>query len=843
MAKKKRQRTKDTSQQKLIQQIGGAVLSDQEIGLEKNINKQEKTKVVPEPIHTHRKRRLLLFIFSLILILVVSLSAMLFFVLKDIPSPKTLSSGQFAVSTHIYDRNSTLLYDIYADQNRTPVKLADLPVYVKQATISIEDKNFYHHFGIDFTGVLRAFLTNLTGRRLEGGSTITQQLVKIALLTPKRDLPRKIREAALAIVTETLYTKDQILEMYMNFAPYGGTAYGIEQASRLYFNASAKNLSLPQAAFLAGLPQAPTRYSPFGSYPELANERKKEVLRRMREDGYINKDQEQKADDEELAFASPNVPIRAPHFVLWVKDLLVNQYGEQVVERGGLRVTTTLDLPLQEKAEASVSAELSTLAKLKVGNGAALVTNPGTGEILSMVGSRDYFDLEHHGNVNVTMRPRQPGSSIKPLMYASGFSTGKLTPSTMWLDIPTCFKVLGQPDYCPKNYDGKFHGPQQIRFALGNSYNIPAVKSLAFLGVDDMIATASAMGITTFTDPSRYGLSLTLGGGEVTMADMATAFGTLANNGVRVPLNPFLKIEDFKGNVLYERPEADRRSALQKMFDAQKGAEGDESSGPTPSSGQNEGGGTLQPTFPEFSQLSQAIPPEAAYLISHILLDNNARASAFGSSSKLSIPNQVVSVKTGTTNDLKDNWTFGYTPERLTAVWVGNNDGSAMNQALVSGVTGAAPIWNDIMRFVLKDRKSVWPEKPDGVVGRDVCAVNGKLPTPDAPCDTRHEFFWEKFLPDNNGPSQKDIVIRKDTSLPVDPNIPLDQQGETELQSHAVLSDPLVTDFCMDCTWPTTQDLNPDGSVKETHVSYPISIIDMQKIHPADKSKSVDKSN
>ncbi len=724
--------------------------------------------------------------------------------LRDVPSPTKLASGEFPVSSQIFDRSGELLYEIYADQNRTPIKLADLPPQVKQATLAIEDKNFYRHFGVDVFAVIRAAVRNFQSTinhqssiiNLQGGSTITQQLVKMTLLTPERSLSRKIREAALAVATEVLYSKDQILEMYLNHAPYGGTAYGIEQAAKRYFGKHAKDLSLPEAALLSGLPQAPTTYSPFGSRPENAKDRQLQVLRRMREDKYITAQQEKGAGEAILAYSTEDIPIRAPHFVLWVKDLLIEKFGQKTVEGGGLRVTTTLDLAVQETAQASVSAEVKKLRTLRVGNGAALVTNPGTGEILAMVGSKDYFDTEGDGNVNVTIRPRQPGSSIKPLMYAAGLSTGKLLPSTMWLDIPTCFRVPGQPEYCPKNYDGEFHGPVQVRFALGNSYNLPAVKSLAYIGVEDMIATASAMGISTFTDTSRYGLSLTLGGGEVTMLDMATAFGTLGNNGVKVPLDPFLRIENYRGEILYQRS-AEERSLLAVR-------QGDSS-----------------------SEIKQVIPPEAAYLVSHILLDNNARTAAFGPSSQLVIPGQVVAVKTGTTNDLRDNWTLGYTPERLVAVWVGNNDNKPMNQSLVSGITGAAPIWHDIMSQLLKGRKPIWPEKPEDIVGRDVCNLTGFLPTPENSCDTRHEFFWEKFLPEDNRPGQREIWIRKDTGAPVDPAIPLDQQGELELQTHTVISDPLVREFCLDCAYPVEQELNPDGTVKEERINYPGSVIDM----------------
>ncbi len=776
----------------------------------------------PRAKETKRWRKTIIYSLVLASLLVI----ISIYLLKDVPSPAKLASGEFPVSTQIFDRNGELMYEIYADQNRTPIKLTDLPQYVKQATISIEDKNFYRHLGIDIFGVVRAAIKTLTGQRLEGGSTITQQLVKMTLLTPERSLSRKVREAALAVATEVLYSKDQILEMYLNHAPYGGTAYGIEQAAKRYFGKHAKDLTLPEAALLSGLPQAPSAYSPFGSRPENAKERQLQVLRRMREDKYITSDQEKQAAETVLDYSTADIPIRAPHFVLWIKDLLIEKFGQKQVEGGGLRITTTMDISIQETAQASLSAEVKKLKNFRVGNGAAVVTNPGTGEILAMVGSKDYFDMENDGNVNVTIRPRQPGSSIKPLMYASGLSTGKLTPATMWLDIPTCFAVPGQPEYCPKNYDGAFHGPVQVRFGLGNSYNLPAVKSLAYIGVEDMIATASGMGISTFTDPSRYGLSLTLGGGEVTMTDMATAFGTLANNGVKVPLDPFLRIENYRGEVLYEYSEQERRENLLWVVGCGSSCEGvDELNtkiNPFPSSRPN------SQLITHNSQPVRAIPSEAAYLVSHILLDNNARSAAFGPSSQLIIPGQVVSVKTGTTNDLRDNWTLGYTPELLTAVWVGNNDNKPMNQSLVSGITGAAPIWHDIMTQLLKGRKPIWPEKPEDIVGRDVCNLTGFLPTPEQSCDTRHEFFWEKFLPENNRPAQREIWIRKETGTPVDPAIPLDQQGELELQTHTVISDPLVPEFCLDCAYPLIQELNPDGSVKEERINYPGSLIDIK---------------
>ena len=705
------------------------------------------------------------------------------FLFKDIPNPTSLTKGPGAISTQILDRNGKLLYEVYREQNRNPIKIADLPDYVKQATISIEDKNFYRHFGLDFLGIARAAFNTLTGRRLEGGSTITQQLVKNTLLAdPKRTITRKIREAVLSLITEVVYSKDQILELYLNYAPYGGTAYGIETAAGVFFNKSARDLTLAEAALLAGLPQAPTKYSPFGANPDLAINRQAQVLRRLVEDGYISQEQAAAAKEEKLNFATKRIEINAPHFALWVRDFLVDKYGEDLVNLGGLRVTTSLDLSLQEYAQASLSAEIKKLGRLKISNGAALVTKPATGEILAMIGSADYFNLENDGNVNVTTRPRQPGSSIKPLNYAVGLMTG-WTASTMFLDLPTCFSVTAQPLYCPRNYDNTFRGATQMRLALGNSLNIPAVKMLALNGLESFVATASAMGISTFTDPSHYGLSLTLGGGEVTMADMAVAFGTFANAGVTVPLNPILKVETFNGEVLEEFHPDEVSQYVSSL---------------------HENWTTFwRRDHPFVAELASAkvrvtLPEEVAYIISDVLADNNARQDAFGPNSQLVIPGRTVSVKTGTTNDLRDNWTIGYTPDVLTATWVGNNDNSSMSY-VASGVTGASPIWNRIMRRVLADQKDHPAAIPDGVVSRSVCTVTGLLPTDQDPCEVRGELFVKDIFPAANIATQKQIWVRRSDKYPL---LPGDQTIDLDLEMHAVLSDPLVRDFCLDCVYP-----------------------------------------
>ncbi|MDZ7586716.1 MAG: transglycosylase domain-containing protein, partial [Patescibacteria group bacterium] len=382
-----------------------------------------------------KKQKLALFIFSGLIIL--------FLIFRGLPSPAKLSSDEFPVSTQILDRHGHLLYEIYADQNRTPIQLTDLPDYVKQATIAIEDKNFYKHHGFAWEGITRAFLNTVFKKNLQGGSTITQQLVKTTLLTPDRTLKRKLREALLSLATEIRYSKDTILEMYLNHIPYGGTSYGIEQAAQTYFGKGALNLNLAEAALLAGLPQAPTRYSPFGVNPGLAQERQRQVLKRMLEDGYISQENYQQALNSPLDYAPQTQSIKAPHFSLYIKELLVDKYGETLVEKGGLRVTTSLDLDLQEYAESAIATEVAKLQKANVSNAAALITIPRTGEILAMIGSNNYFDETIDGNVNITTRLRQPGSSIKPINYAVGLLKG-FTLSTMFLDVPVCFNVPGQ---------------------------------------------------------------------------------------------------------------------------------------------------------------------------------------------------------------------------------------------------------------------------------------------------------------------------------------------------------------------------------------------------------------
>lgn len=612
----------------------------------------------------------------------------------------------------------------------------------------------------------------------------------------------------LTIGTELIYTKNEILEMYLNHIPYGGTAYGIEAAAQKFFGKSAAQLSLAEAALLAGLPQAPSRYSPFIN-PEQAKARQTEVLRRMVEDKYITQTEAEAALAAPLIYMPAATNIRAPHFVFYVKNLLEEKYGLQKVERGGLRVKTTLDLSIQEYAQASVAGEINSLSKYKISNGAALVTKPSTGEILAMVGSKDYFDTTNDGQVNLTIRLRQPGSSIKPINYVTALQLKKLTAASLLIDTPTCFLSVGQPSYCPKNYDGGFRGPVTFRNALANSYNIPAVKILALNSLESMMATASAMGITSLVDPSRYGLSLTLGGGEVTMVDMATAFGTLANQGVRVPLTPILEVKDYTGKTLESFDPEITATELKSFFD-----ETDEKS--------NLVGETR-------IRLYRALNREPAYIMADIMADNTARSAAFGSNSKLRIKNKTVSVKTGTTNDIRDNWTIGFTPEFLTAVWVGNNDSTPMNPYLVSGVTGAAPIWNDIMSHLLADREDVTQPKPSGIETISVCRETGAAPVAQTQCSGQKELFWSEKLPSQPQVERKNIWVYKDSDQPAFMTSVTDHKSIEvnpdliELREHSVMSDGFVVDYCLDCAPPP-----PDEKGK---ISWPHINVDMNKFY------------
>lgn len=642
--------------------------------------------------------------------LLLIFGAVIFFA-TQIPSPQDLTNRDVAQATKIYDRNGELLYDIYQNQNRTPIKLEDIPEHVKQSTIAIEDKDFYTHGGFSLVGITRSLFDLAVHRRVEGGSTLTQQLIKNALLSGERTLVRKLKEFILAVQVERIYSKDQILEMYLNEIPYGGTAYGIEAAANLYFGKSAKDLNLAEASLLAGLPQRPSVYSPYGSKPELAKVRQEAVLRRMVEDGYISEEEAETAEAQQLTYrtAQNEVGFKAPHFVLYVKEKLIEQFGDVLVEQGGLRVTTTLDYKLQDMAQKIVKEEVEKLKSSKVGNAASVVMDAKTGEIRALVGSKDYFGRSEpencqegksctfEPNVNAAISLRQPGSATKPVNYAKALEKG-YTANSLLLDVKTEFPGGNMPKYVPVNYDGQYRGPQQVRYALGNSLNIPAVKMLAQNGVKDVMELGYKMGLMSWEpteeNVNSVGLSLTLGGREVRLLDLTVAFATLADKGRAHDPISILKVTDAKGKVLFEYKPQEGRKVLDDGV---------------------------------------------AFIVSDILSDNGARTAVFGPNSILNVPGKTVAVKTGTTDEKRDNWTVGYSPSFVAGVWVGNNDNTPLDPKIASGVTGASPIWNRIMREVLKDKPNESFERPGNVAQMDVDGLMPGLPHGGSP--TRKEYF------------------------------------------------------------------------------------------------------
>ncbi|MEI7452257.1 MAG: penicillin-binding protein [Candidatus Falkowbacteria bacterium] len=573
---------------------------------------------------------------------------------SGLPNPNQLINREVAQSTKIYDRTGqNLLYEISGDQKRTLVKISDLPNYVKQATISVEDKDFYKHGGISVWAMIRTMITNIIFRRSAGGSTLTQQFVKNAILSNEKTFTRKLKEIILAIRIEQKFSKDEILQMYLNEIPYGSNAYGVEAAAQKYFKKQAKDLTIAEAAVLAALPQAPSRYSPYGPNKQLLLDRQKYILGLMAEQGYITKDQADTAKKEVIKFAPPDSNMIAPHFIMYIKDQLAEKYGEQAIEQGGLKIITTLDLYKQKIAEEVITQKTENYkTKYNASNAALVSIDPKTGQILAMVGSRDYFDDSIDGQVNIATSLRQPGSSIKPLVYATLFGKG-YTPNTILFDVNTNFSNNGTP-YEPHDYDLKERGPVSIRTALAGSLNIPAVKALYLAGVKNVTDLAAKFGYTTLTNPDRYGLSLVLGGGEVKMLEHVNAFGVFAREGEYHQVASILRVEDKDGKVLEEYKD----------------------------------------------QKDMVLDPKIAEEVNSILTDNAARTPIFGAKNFLTLPDRLVAAKTGTTNDFKDAWTMGFTPSLVTGVWVGNNSSVSMKKGSDGSIV-AAPIWNEYMKRVL----------------------------------------------------------------------------------------------------------------------------------------------
>lgn len=663
--------------------------------------------------------------FFAVIAMVLSIPVVFLWFSRDLPTPGKIVESKVKDATRIYDRTGkVMLYSVYEEQNRTYIKLDQMPEHLKNATIAIEDEDFYENKGFSPIAYLRVVKNAILGRGLAGGSTISQQLVKNVLLSNERSLPRKAKELILSIQVNQRFSKDQILELYLNNIPYGGTAVGAEAAAQQYFGKEAKRLDLAESAFIAGLPQSPTAYSPFSGNKYYVD-RTEAVLKQMVANKYITKEESEKALEKikNYKFSQRATAIKAPHFVMYVRELLVRDFGERMVNTGGLQVITTLDYELQKDAEQIVKEEVENLKDYKVGNGAAMITDPKTGEILAMVGSKDYFDEENDGNFNVAVSgKRQPGSSLKPVIYAEGFEKG-YTPASVLMDVSTEFPTDDptEPMYIPVNYSGKFSGPMQVRFALGNSANIPAVKMLAQVGIRDAMQKAYEMGIEewepTNENMRNVGLSLVLGGRETTLFEEMTAYGVFANKGKRQDLRSIMKVTDQKGKTLYEAKEKEGQQVLSE---------------------------------------------EAAFLISHILLDNNARIAEFGQNSTLRIPGKTVAVKTGTTDEKRDNWTVGYTPSYVVGVWVGNNDYTPMNQRIASGLTGASSIWNKLIRRVLGDKEDEQFEVPPNVEAVQIDAFSGGLPVDGQP--TRVEYFIKGTQPTTRSPIlQREFYVFKES--------------------------------------------------------------------------------
>lgn len=642
----------------------------------KQRNRLQKMKAEKKPFSKKRILKWCLGLFVAGSIFLVIFTAV---ISRDLPDPDRLTDRTVAQSTKIYDRTGQhLLYEIYADERRTIIELDQIPKALINGVIATEDKKFYEHMGIRPLSILRAFVYGVfTKQRIAGTSTLTQQLVKNAILTDERSLTRKVKEAVLSVRLEQKYTKDQILKIYFNEIPYGSTNYGVEAAAQSYFGKKASELDLAESATLAGIPKAPTTYL---NDLEKLKTRRDFVLRRMFEEGYITEEEKNKAQEKTLEIKQRYTDIKAPHFVLHTREQLVKQFGETLVDTGGLKVITTLDWEKQQLAEKAIKEVGDTVLKQAGGNNAALVSmDPKTGQILAMVGSRDFYDKSINGQFNVaTLGRRQPGSSIKPIIYAAAFEKG-YTPNTILYDVVTNFSLGGKP-YTPHNYDLSEHGPTTMRRALQGSLNIPAVQTLYLVGVDKAIEFANRMGYKEF-NKDTVGLSLVLGGGEVNMIEHAAAFGVFANGGVKPEENAtILKVEDSKGNTLYE-------------WKNKKG--------------------------------KQVVTPELAALMSNVLSDDASRAYIFGAGSVLTLPGRPAAAKTGTTNGYVDAWTVGYTPQLVTAVWAGNTDNSPM-KAGFGGSMVAGKMWNEYMKEALKNEPVVgFPAPP--AIHADKAILNGAL--------------------------------------------------------------------------------------------------------------------
>ncbi|HNU05724.1 MAG TPA: PBP1A family penicillin-binding protein, partial [Anaerolineae bacterium] len=672
------------------------------------------------------------------------------------PADQLVTLTTHGENTRIYARDGSLLQAPLAPNDPTAglrrrVPLAEISPFLVDAVIATEDSNFYEHRGVDPVALGRAiFRAVQTQGPVVGTSTISQQLAKLVFLSPERSLTRKVKEAILAAEITRRYSKDEILEIYLNEIYYGNMAYGIEAAARLYFNRAASELSLAQAALLAGLPQAPAAYDPLQN-PDAAKSRQADVLRLMVEHGAITAEQADAAWREPLAYYGGGLEStrldKAPHFVMTVRSEIERLYGPELLYRGGLQIYTSLDPTLQAEAEQQVQAGVAELQGRNVSNGALVAQDPRTGEILAMVGSADFNNAEISGQVNVATSPRQPGSTVKPFTYLATFERPNdwWTVATLIDDVRTEFDDgAGRPPYVPVNYDGREHGQVSVRSALANSYNIPAVKALQHVGVNALLNVAQRFGMTTLTRPDHppYGLSLTLGGGEVTLLELTNAYGALANGGVYTPPTPILCVLDANGATLErvdvpDLPEACRNAPLASRAVQRQPAQ------------------------------NRVATPEHSYLLTDILKDNEARTPAFGANSWLQI-GRPAAVKTGTTNDVRDIWTIGYTPELVAGVWVGNADGAPMDSNL-SGIAGAGPIWNRFMRSALANTPVQDFARPSGIVQVEICTLTGAQADDACPADRRRvELFAADQLPGGASPQLPPVSGEATLTWPLD---------------------------------------------------------------------------
>lgn len=682
------------------------------------MKKNKKTK--QDPNSRRRKKmirkwlRTIFFVLaSLFLIFVTAIA--IYISTVNIPDFSNFANRKIDNSTQIYDRTGKiLLYDVHGEVKRTQVSSNEISQFSKDATIAIEDRYFYEHRGIRPTSIVRAMIANLkAGSFVQGGSTIDQQVIKNALLTREKSIIRKITEWAMAIKLDSQVSKEDILTIYLNDAAFGGTIYGIQTASKFFFNKDAADLTLAEAAYLAALPNAPSYYSPYGTHVDELEERKNLILKLMLEQEKISPEQYTEAKAEKVVWQKNSENGKAMHFVFYVRDYLEQKYGKDVVDKGGLKVITTLDYDLQSEGENIVNKyALENAEKYQATNAALVAIDPRTGQILTMVGSRDYFEVEAiPGNFNVATAPRQPGSAFKPIVYATAFMEG-YTPETVLFDVPTQFSTTCYYDgtplpgysadscYFPSNYDGDFRGPVTIREALAQSLNIPAVKTLYLVGVKNAISTAQKLGITTLDINGNYGLSLVLGSGETSLLQLTNAYGVFANGGIYNPPAFILSITDIEGNVLEEYKQNN----------------------------------------------ASVIPSFVAGYINSILSDNNARAPLYGYSSGLYFPGKAVAAKTGTTNEYRDTWTIGYSPSVVVGVWAGNNDNSRINKGM-SGMV-AVPMWNEFMSYAIKDETT--SSFKDGYQPSDLIIKNTRPPVNGLYCYTVDGINYSFSILDEN---------------------------------------------------------------------------------------------